>query len=99
MPPAYVKPTGCDLGDIARAWGCTMREAAERLGPAGGKYFQMDEADVRRILAFPGTMIGSDGLPRTTSIRIRACGGRFHGCSGTTRAMNGSFPSKRRCAR
>jgi N-acyl-D-aspartate/D-glutamate deacylase len=55
--------TGRDLGDIARAWSCTMREAAERLGPAGGIYFQMDEADVRRILAFPRTMIGSDGLP------------------------------------
>jgi N-acyl-D-aspartate/D-glutamate deacylase len=34
-----------------------------RLDPAGAIYFQMDEADVRRVLAFPLTMIGSDGLP------------------------------------
>jgi N-acyl-D-amino-acid deacylase len=31
--------------------------------PAGAIYFTMDEADVRRILAFEHTMIGSDGLP------------------------------------
>src|SRR5690606_22186065 len=29
----------------------------------GAIYFMMDEADVRRILAYPHTMIGSDGLP------------------------------------
>ena len=59
----YPEFTGRDLGEIARAWGCTMKEAAARLQPAGAIYFQMDEADVRRILAFPLTMIGSDGLP------------------------------------
>jgi N-acyl-D-amino-acid deacylase len=32
------------------------------LQPAGAVYFAMDEADVRRILAHPLTMIGSDGL-------------------------------------
>ncbi len=31
--------------------------------PAGAIYFQMDENDVRSILSFPLTMIGSDGLP------------------------------------
>ena len=35
----------------------------EQLLPAGAIYFTMDEADVRRILAFEHTMIGSDGLP------------------------------------
>lgn len=59
----YPELTGRDLGEIAREWGCTMKEAAARLRPAGAIYFQMDEADVRRILAFPLTMIGSDGLP------------------------------------
>jgi N-acyl-D-aspartate/D-glutamate deacylase len=54
---------GRDLDDIARDWGCSPREAADRLLPAGAIYFQMDEADVRAILAFPLTMIGSDGLP------------------------------------
>jgi N-acyl-D-amino-acid deacylase len=40
-----------------------QQEAAERLQPAGAVYFQMDEADVQRILAYPHTMVGSDGLP------------------------------------
>lgn len=56
--------TGRDLADIAAEWGVPQREAARRLLPAGAVYFQMDEGDVRRILAFPPTMIGSDGLPR-----------------------------------
>jgi N-acyl-D-amino-acid deacylase len=51
------------LADIAAEWGCGLREAAERLLPAGGIFFQMDENDVRRILAHPLGMIGSDGLP------------------------------------
>jgi N-acyl-D-aspartate/D-glutamate deacylase len=55
--------SGRDLSDIAKEWGCSQQEAGERLLPAGAIYFQMDEADVRAILAFPLTMIGSDGLP------------------------------------
>jgi N-acyl-D-amino-acid deacylase len=51
------------LDDIAGEWGVGLREAAERLTPAGGVFHQMDEADVRRILAHPRAMIGSDGLP------------------------------------
>jgi N-acyl-D-amino-acid deacylase len=31
--------------------------------PAGAIYFQLDEDDVRAILAYEHTMIGSDGLP------------------------------------
>src|SRR4029078_6606562 len=54
---------GRDLADIAREWGVDIHEAARRLDPAGAIYFQMDEADVRRGLSFPLTMIGSDGLP------------------------------------
>ncbi|MEA2783433.1 MAG: N-acyl-D-amino-acid deacylase [Rhodospirillaceae bacterium] len=52
-----------ELSDIAREWNCSERTAGERLLPAGAVYFQLDEADVRRILAHPRTMIGSDGLP------------------------------------
>jgi N-acyl-D-amino-acid deacylase len=51
------------LSDVAAEWAVSQREAAERLLPAGGIYFQMDEADVRRILAHERSMIGSDGLP------------------------------------
>ncbi|MBK8742388.1 MAG: D-aminoacylase [Betaproteobacteria bacterium] len=51
------------LADIAREWQCTQREACERLQPGGACYFQMREDDVRRVLQYPATMIGSDGLP------------------------------------
>jgi N-acyl-D-amino-acid deacylase len=54
---------GQDLSAIAQQWDCTQREAVERLQPAGAVYFQMDEADVQRILAYPYSMVGSDGLP------------------------------------
>ncbi|MCC6469447.1 MAG: D-aminoacylase [Alphaproteobacteria bacterium] len=60
---AHPELVGRELEDIAREWGLTNREAAERLLPAGAIYFQLDEDDVRRILAYPHTMIGSDGLP------------------------------------
>ena len=51
------------LTEVAATWGLTLRQAAERLLPAGAIYFQMDEADVQRILAHPRSMVGSDGLP------------------------------------
>jgi N-acyl-D-amino-acid deacylase len=51
------------LADIAELWGVSQREACRRLQPGGACYFQMDEADVQRVLAHPRTMIGSDGLP------------------------------------
>jgi N-acyl-D-amino-acid deacylase len=51
------------LTDIAAEWGVSEHEAAGRLLPAGAIYYGMDEADVRRIMAHPLGMIGSDGLP------------------------------------
>ncbi|RKP49179.1 N-acyl-D-amino-acid deacylase family protein [Trinickia fusca] len=54
---------GQHLSTIAAQWGVTQQEAAERLRPAGAVYHNMSEDDVRRILAHPATMIGSDGLP------------------------------------
>jgi N-acyl-D-amino-acid deacylase len=54
---------GRDLGDIATEWNVSQHEAAERLKPGGAVYFMMDEDDVRRILAHPMAMIGSDGMP------------------------------------
>lgn len=51
------------LHEIAAEWGIDMVEASRRLLPAGAIYFQMDEADVRRIMVHPLSMIGSDGLP------------------------------------
>ncbi len=55
--------SGQYLDDIAAEWGCGEADAFQRLKPGGAIYFVMDEADVRRILAYPHTMIGSDGLP------------------------------------
>jgi N-acyl-D-amino-acid deacylase len=52
-----------DLADIAQAMGLPQDAAVARLLPAGAIYFSMAEEDVRRILAFEHTMIGSDGLP------------------------------------
>ena len=51
------------LRDIAAEWNCTQQEACDRLQPGGACYFQMREDDVQRVLRYPATMIGSDGLP------------------------------------
>ncbi|WPC30164.1 D-aminoacylase [Pseudomonas moraviensis] len=55
--------SGRDLIDIAGEWKLSLEETAKRLQPAGAVYYGMDEADVRRILAHPLSMVGSDGLP------------------------------------
>lgn len=54
---------GRDFAEIRDEWGCSTDEAVERLLPAGAIYYQMDEADLRRVLSFQDAMIGSDGLP------------------------------------
>lgn len=54
---------GQSLAQIAAEWNVTQLEAARRLQPAGAIYHSISEDDMRRILAHPATMIGSDGLP------------------------------------
>ncbi len=54
---------GRDLDALCEQWRCTRAEAIERLQPGGAIYHQLDEADLRRVLASPRAMIGSDGLP------------------------------------
>jgi N-acyl-D-aspartate/D-glutamate deacylase len=54
---------GRDLDDIAAEWSCDRIEAARRLQPGGAIYFNMDEADLARILRHPRCMIASDGIP------------------------------------
>ena len=54
---------GRRLEDVVAEWDCSMEETIERLYPAGAIYFQMDEEDLKRILAYPPSMVGSDGLP------------------------------------
>jgi N-acyl-D-amino-acid deacylase len=70
----YPELAGRDLSYIATQWGVDQRTAAARLLPAGAVYFQMREDDVRRILAYPHTMIGSDGLPHDTHPHPRLWG-------------------------
>jgi len=55
---------GRDLADIAAEWGVDIDTAMERLLPATGIFFVMDEGDVRRILSYPHTMVCSDGIAR-----------------------------------
>ncbi|SHE62820.1 amidohydrolase family protein [Vibrio gazogenes] len=54
---------GRNLADIADIWGVSLIDAAKRLQPAGAIYHNMLEEDVARVLKYPKTMIGSDGLP------------------------------------
>jgi N-acyl-D-amino-acid deacylase len=54
---------GSSLQRIAEAWAVTQLDAARRLQPAGAIYHSISEDDMRKILAHPATMIGSDGLP------------------------------------
>ena len=54
---------GQTLAQIAASWNMTQLEAAWQLQPAGAIYHSISEEDMRRILAHPATMIGSDGLP------------------------------------
>lgn len=51
------------LADIAAEWGVSLIEARDRLLPATGVFHNMAEEDVRRIMAHPLSMIGSDGGP------------------------------------
>jgi N-acyl-D-amino-acid deacylase len=53
---------GLLLDRIAADWGCSMEEACDRLYPAAAIYFQMDDADLERIMSHPAAMIGSDGI-------------------------------------
>ena len=66
--------SGMDLDAIAQRLGVSMEDAVDLLQPAGAIYFLMDEADVRRVLAFPQTMIGSDGMPHDTAPHPRLWG-------------------------
>ena len=54
---------GQTLKQIAQSWSLTLEEAGKRLMPAGAIYYNMDEQDVQRVLRYPLTMVGADGLP------------------------------------
>ncbi|HWA43533.1 MAG TPA: D-aminoacylase [Hypericibacter adhaerens] len=71
---AMPQAAGRDLDDIARELELDRQEAAQRLLPGGAIYFVLDEGDVRRILAHPDAMIGSDGLPFGRKVHPRLWG-------------------------
>ena len=50
------------LHEIAEDWNQDVDSVIDRLDPAGAIYFDMDENDLQRILAYGPSMIGSDGL-------------------------------------
>ena len=60
---AQPEQAGKTLQQIADEWQVSLHDAAARLMPAGAIYHNMDEQDVRRVMRYPVTMIGSDGLP------------------------------------
>ncbi|MFC3395345.1 N-acyl-D-amino-acid deacylase family protein [Brenneria rubrifaciens] len=62
------------LKEIAEQWGVDLWQATERLRPAGAIYHMMSEDDVRKILAHPLSMVGSDGLPNDPNPHPRLWG-------------------------
>ena len=65
---------GQDLDTIAATMGVDQDTAIQRLSPAGGIYFRLNEADVQTILRHDQVMIGSDGLPHDASPHPRLWG-------------------------
>lgn len=59
----YPQARGRDFADVQRELGLDEEQTLQRLTPAGAIYFLLDESDVRRIMAHPLAMVGSDGLP------------------------------------
>jgi N-acyl-D-amino-acid deacylase len=53
---------GRSITQLAGEWDCSREEALRRVMPGTGVYFMMHEDDVRRVLAEPTAMIGSDGI-------------------------------------
>jgi N-acyl-D-amino-acid deacylase len=60
---ARPEAAGRYLDEFAAEVSVEPEALVDALQPAGAIYFSMDDADVERILAYPETMIGSDGLP------------------------------------
>ncbi len=58
--------SGRYVDELLQERGGELTALLQSLQPAGAIYFIMDEGDVERILAYPETMVGSDGLPHDT---------------------------------
>jgi N-acyl-D-amino-acid deacylase len=76
---------GKKVGDVARARGCSGVDACidlliEERGSIGMINFIMDEEEVRRVLAHPLSMIGSDGFALSASEKQGQPHPRCYGC-------------------
>ncbi|MEF1173357.1 D-aminoacylase [Vibrio sinaloensis] len=60
---SHPQHAGKMLKQIADEMDRPLLEAAKALQPAGAVYHCMDENDVKRVLKYKLTMVGSDGLP------------------------------------
>lgn len=60
---SYPQHAGKMLQQIADDMALPLMEVAKALQPAGAVYHCMDENDVKRVLKYKLTMVGSDGLP------------------------------------
>ena len=66
--PHHPEWEGLTLAELGAQWGCTGREAADRVLEGEGRACMvildtMTEADVETVMAHPSTIIGSDGIP------------------------------------
>ncbi|MBL8832468.1 MAG: D-aminoacylase [Rhodospirillales bacterium] len=71
---AMPEARGRELAVLAAEHGLDINAMAAKLQPAGAIYFAMSEDDVRRVLAWPEAMIGSDGLPHDSHPHPRLWG-------------------------
>lgn len=90
----HPEAAGRYLEDLAEEWGRPRREVAQALLPGGAVYFIMDEGDVRDILAYPDTMVGSDGIPSDETPHPRLWG-TFPRVLGLYSRELGLFPLER----
>ncbi|WP_366654234.1 D-aminoacylase [Fodinicurvata sp. EGI_FJ10296] len=70
----HPEQAGRDLSAIAADWGVDLDTAVERLLPALGIFFIMDEGDVRRILGYEHTIVCSDGISKGSHPHPRVWG-------------------------
>ncbi len=71
---AIPEAQGRDLAELAAERKLDIAAMCAALQPAGAIYFAMHEDDVRRVLAWPESMIGSDGLPHDSHPHPRLWG-------------------------
>ncbi|MCH7906993.1 MAG: D-aminoacylase [Chloroflexi bacterium] len=77
--PGRPEYEGRSLASFVDDWDLPAEDAAQRIIDEAGEHvyvviFMMDEGDVRRVLAHPTTMIGTDGIPRGSKPHPRAWG-------------------------